>query len=240
MHYAVGEGADVVRRILNDNPKADYHKIVGDLILRLTGLDLPRTSVKTINFGIIYGMAEPSLAKALKLARNEARNLMDNYHRAAPYARKTMDMCANEVHTTGAVRTILNRKSDFNSWGPKRRSQEYVLPMSKEAASQKWGIHNIERQHTHKALNRKLQGSAADIMKKAMVVAYEGGLFEEDACGIPILTVHDELDFEDLHDNPNRECWKELKHVMENCLPGMLRIPLIADGSHGLSWAEAH
>lgn len=238
-NYAVGVGAEEVRAIYAKDPTADYHKIVGDLIAKLTGLVLERGKVKTINFGIIYGMALNALATALGLTKPAAKKLLDDYHAAAPYARATMDMCANEVHTTGMVRTVLNRASDFNAWGAKDWQEEGRKSYPYAVACQKYGRYNIERQHTHKALNRKLQGSAADVMKKAMVDAYEAGLFEEHACGIPILTVHDELDFEDKGDLDN-PAWEELKHVMEHCMDHLLRVPLLVDGGYGETWADAH
>lgn len=237
-HFAVGEGADAVRAIYAADPTADYHKIVGELIRQLTGLSLPRDNVKTINFGIIYGMMLNALATALKLSKPEAKRLLDDYHSAAPYAKATMDMCANEVHTTGHVTTILGRKSDFNGWTPKKY-QEGRPVLGYEAACRKWGPYNIERSHTHKALNRKLQGSAADVMKKAMVDAYEAGLFADSACGIPILTVHDELDFDDVGDLDN-PAWAELKHVMENCMGSRLRVPLLVDAGVAKTWGGAH
>lgn len=242
-HFAVGKGADEVRAIFANNPKADYHTIVGELIYKLTGIPYHlkenRGQVKTINFGIIYGMALNALATALQLPRAQAAQLLDDYHAAAPYARATMDMCEQEVHRTGHVRTILNRASDFTWWGPKGFQQGGGRPvaMPYELACRKWGMYNIERQSTHKALNRKLQGSAADVMKQAMVDAYEAGLFDEDACGIPILTVHDELDFEDYGD-PDALCWGQLKHIMENCMGNKLRVPLLVDGQAGDCWAD--
>lgn len=237
-HFAVGEGADRVRAIYARDPTADYHKIVGDMIRDLTGLDLPRDNVKTINFGIIYGMALNALATALKLERARAEKLLHDYHAAAPYARATMDMCSAEVHSTGHVTTVLGRKSDFNGWTPKK-FQEGRPVLNYEAACRKWGPFNIERSHTHKALNRKLQGSAADVMKLAMVTAYEGGLFADDACGMPILTVHDELDFDDVGDEHN-PAWIELKHTMENCMGNRLRVPLLVDAGVAKTWGGAH
>ena len=238
-NYAVGPGAEEVRAIFAADPHADYHTIVGKMIEQFTGMKFERGFVKTINFGIIYGMALPSLALALKMPRPEASALLTNYHSAAPYARATMDFCAKEVDDTGMVRTVLNRASDFNRWSKKEYDDEGRLSLSYEAACRKWGPFNIERSHKHKALNRKLQGSAADVMKKAMVDAYEAGLFEESACGIPILTVHDELDFED-HGDLDNPAWNELQYVMENCMNHLLRVPLLVDGGVGPSWAEAH
>lgn len=243
VHFAVGPGSDEVRAAFAKDPTLDYHQFVGDLIYRLTGipLHLPdnRGKVKGINFGIIYGMALNALAHNLKLPKPEAKKLLDAYHDAIPYARETMDMCADEVHNTGMVRTILNRASDFNQWGKKGYSDDYGIALPYKAACAKWGMYNIERQHTHKALNRKLQGSAADIMKVAMVEAYEAGLFAEDACGIPILTVHDELDFEDLG-SENNPAWEELRLTMETALSDRLRVPLLVDAKTGPTWREAH
>lgn len=238
-NYAVGQGAQEVRAIYLSDPKADYHKIVGALIEKLTGLALERGKVKTINFGIIYGMALNALATALNLPKAEAATLLDQYHAAAPYASATMEACAEEVHRTGMIRTVYGRVSDFNQWGAKKWQEEGRSSLPYEQACRKWGMYNIERSHTHKALNRKLQGSAADVMKKAMVDAYEAGLFEDHACGIPVLTVHDELDFEDKGDLDN-PAWKELTHVMEHCMDERLQVPLLVDGDVGPTWREAH
>lgn len=239
VHFAVGPGADEVREAFRLNPETDYHQFVMDLIKRLTGIQLTRSNTKNINFGIIYGMALNALAAALGLSKADASGLLKAYHEAIPYARKTMDECSHEVHTTGMVRTILNRASDFNQWGPKGYDHDYTGGISYKAAVSRWGVFNIERQHTHKALNRKLQGSAADVMKVAMVNAYEEGLFAENACGVPILTVHDELDFEDLGDLHNPS-WDRLKTVMENSLADRLKVPLLVDGDTGNTWGDAH
>lgn len=235
-HFAVGKGSDEVRAIYARDPLADYHKIIGDMIERLTGIVLARSYVKTINFGIIYGMALNALAAALHLPKAKAAALLSDYHAAAPYVRDTMTMCENEVHRTSQVTTILGRVSDFTWWGPKGFSSgARAISLPYEAACRKWGMYNIELQQTHKALNRKLQGSAADVMKKGMVDAWEAGLFDEDQCGVPILTVHDELDFEDYGDEDAR-CWGDLKHVLENCMADKLRVPMIVSTSHGQSW----
>lgn len=236
-HFATGKGSDEVRAIFNKDPSADYHKIIGALIERLTGIILERSYVKTINFGIIYGMALNALAAALKLPKARAKVLLDDYHASVPYARATMEACANEVHRTGQVRTILNRSSDFTWWGPKgfQEGGGRAVALPYQAACAKWGMYNIELQSTHKALNRKLQGSAADVMKKAMVDAWEAGLFDEDKCGVPILTVHDELDFEDYGDE-DAQCWSDLKHLMENCMGDMLKVPLQVTASAAQSW----
>lgn len=235
-HHAVGEGSDEIRRAYNENPDIDYHELTTELVYKFTGIRLPRRNIKNINFGLIYGMAEPRLAATLGLSLAEGRQLFANYHAAAPYARATMEAAANEVHRFGYVSTVLGRKSDFNRWGPKRYAPG-ESDRTYTAAVEKWGVYNIERSRTHKALNRRLQGGAADVMKKAMVAAYEAGLFHEDACGIPLLTVHDELDFDDLND-PRGLHWDEFRRVMESAVPD-LRVPVRIDMSTGPTWGEA-
>lgn len=232
-HHAVGPGADDLRQIFINDPDADYHEVTIALIKKLTGMDLQRRPAKTINFGLIYGMSQPELQKRLGLDRKTGAKLFENYHRAAPFAKATMEDCEDEVHRYGYITTLLGRKSDFPMWGPVGEYGAPGLPYGRAVIE--YGP-RIQRAFTHKALNRKLQGGAADIMKKAMVDAYEAGLFAEDACGIPILTVHDELDFEDFGD-PDAACWKELRRVMENCV--QTRVPIKIEDGVGPSWRSA-
>lgn len=232
-HHATGQGADHLRSIFINDPDADYHEITIQLVKEFTGAVLERRPAKTINFGLIYGMSQPELQKRLQLDVATARGLFDNYHRAAPYVRATMEACEDEVHRYGYVTTLLGRKSDFPLWGP---IGEYGVPgLPYGEAILEYGP-RIQRAFTHKALNRKLQGGAADIMKKAMVDAYEAGLFAEDACGIPILTVHDELDFED-YGPEDAPCWQELSHLMEHCVE--TKVPIRVDSGFGPTWKQA-
>lgn len=231
-HHAVGEGADQIRDMYQANPKTDYHKATGKMILEMTAQDLPREYVKNINFGLIYGMSEPALAEFLHLELKKAKELFAAYHRAVPFARATMAACASEIDLTGAVRTILGRVSDFNSWVPKEYTKN-AIPLPYDEALMQYG-YDIERAFKHKGLNRKLQGGAADMMKAAMVQAYEGGIF--DATGIPLLTVHDELDFDDEYEDENAPAWAELKHCMENAIK--LSVPVVAESSFGATWAD--
>lgn len=234
-HHAVGPMAEELRNIFINDPNADYHDVTIALIKKLCGIELDRKPAKNINFGLIYGMSEMKLSSDLGLSPAQGRELFKNYHAAAPYAMATMEAAAEEVHRLGYVETILGRKSDFSRWGPKK-SKEKVPDLPYELAVRKWGTYNIQRTRTHKALNRKLQGGAADVMKKAMLEAYKAGLFAEDACGIPLLTVHDELDFDDLND-PNGEHWVEFKRIMENAVP-QLRIPIVMDIEYGPNWGN--
>ena len=241
MHHAVGPMADEVRaRFINDF-MVDYHNIVLELIAGPAGWDISspelydkwRRPTKTINFGLIYGMSKKELIKRLKLTNAEGNRVFEAYHGAAPFIRKTMEEASNEARAFGYVQTILGRRSDFKLYGPAQYDPgAQGLPY--EQAIMKYGA--VELAYTHKALNRKLQGGAADVMKKAMVDCYEAGIFAEDACGIPILTVHDELDFEDMN-APDNPAWAEMRQIMQNCVK--LRVPVRIDESVGPSWGEA-
>lgn len=236
-HHAVGPGAEELRQIFINDPNADYHEVTIELIRKLTGMKLERRPAKNINFGLIYGMSELKLIKDLGLTPQKGKELFANYHAAAPFAKATMEEAAAEVDRCGYVQTILGRKSDFNRWSKKGWDEDRGLSLPFELACQRWGTYNIERAFKHKALNRRLQGGAADVMKKAMVDAYEAGLFEDDACGMPCLTVHDELDFDDTSD-PGNPAWAELTRVLETSMP-QIRIPVKVDMSVGPNWGEA-
>lgn len=231
-HFAVGPGSDKLRQTYIDNPDTDYHNEIIRLIKLMTAVELDRRPAKNINFGLIYGMSQPKLVLDLGLTPAKGKELFNAYHKAAPFVRSTMDAASRMVHQHGYITTVLGRRSEFKIWGPKGQNPDRKWAPTWEAAYARWG-YEIERQHTHKAINRRLQGSAADVMKKGMVDAYEAGLFADDACGIPGLTVHDELDFDDTGD-PNAECWNELKRVLENALP--LRVPVRYDMSIGPNW----
>lgn len=228
-HYAVGPGSDELRAIYNADPNTDYHKLVHKLILEMTGIDLQRSYVKNTNFGFIYGMGEPTLAAQIGINMKQAKSLFEAYHKGAPYVKPTMDATMKETQIYGVITTILGRRSRFDLWEPSAFSDR--RPATTYAnALMKYG--QIKRAYTHKALNRRLQGSAADLMKKAMVQCWKDGIF--DATGVPRLTVHDELDFID--EGGSDEAFREMQHVMETCLP--LRVPVRADYEIGPNWGD--
>lgn len=229
-HHAVGPGAEAMRQRYISDPSTDYHLATIDLVRTHTGIELDRRSAKNINFGLVYGMSRKGLIRYLGLGDKQGQELYISYHHAVPYVKTTIEAAENEVITTGTVTTIGGRKSDFpyfvpvNSWG----DENEALPLNE--ALVKYGG-SLQRAFTHKALNRKLQGGAADIMKRAMVEAFEQGIFDD--TGYPLLTVHDELDFDDVGD-PSRPSWDALGHVMENSTPTL--IPILVDEKTGPNW----
>lgn len=232
MHFATGPGADDFRARYWADPKLDFHKMTGGMVKEFTGIELKRSYIKNVNFGIIYGVGIDHMAEMLGVPMSEARTLLGHYHTALPFAKATMRDVSAQVQRDGICYTILNRQTHFDKWESAEWGQG-GNPLPYRAALAEWGT-NIMRAYTYKALNYKLQGSAADMMKKAMVDCWEAGVFDQ--IGVPRMTVHDELDFSDPGDTPD-DGWAELKHIMENCIPG-IRVPIRVDNTDGNNWGE--
>lgn len=229
-HFAVGPGANALREQYNADPLTDYHNRTHLLVSDVTGLDIPRKPIKAINFGFIYGMGVPKLVASTGLDTETGHMLYGAYHKATPYAKATMDACSQEVASTGIITTILGRRSRFDLW--KRVGDRKSTPLPYNIALNKYG--SIERDGLHKALNRRLQGSAADQMKKAMVDCYEAGLFIGPT--LPRLTVHDELNWSCTGAPEELERFREINYTMANCIP--LRVPVIFDWESGPDWGH--
>ncbi len=178
------------------------------VIEEMTGT--PRKKAKTLNFGIGYGMGVSKLAIAMGTNDEEAKELRDNYHRMAPFVKFTQRKISNVVRRRGYIRTILNRRARMTE-KQREEGKEYTF------------------------FNRLMQGSAADLMKKAMVDCYKAGIFETLALHI---TVHDELDVSVPKTKQGVEAFCEMKNLMENALT--LEVPIRAEAELGDSWASAN
>ncbi|MBY0262945.1 MAG: hypothetical protein K2Q20_11410 [Phycisphaerales bacterium] len=228
-HFAVGPRADEVRAIFCDDPNTDYHLLTQALIRKQTGIELDRKPTKVINFGLIYGMGVEALCAELGVKVADGKKLFASYHEGIPYAKATMEACSNEASETGFITTILGRRSQFDMWEPSKwGTSKPALPY--HLAIREYG--SIRRAYTHKALNRKLQGSAADLMKVAMLRCHRDGVFK--ATGVPRLTVHDELDFSD--PGGREDAFREMRHILETALK--LRVPVKADCAIGPNWGN--
>jgi DNA polymerase I len=175
-----------------------------------------RARAKTANFGIIYGISAFGLSQRLSIPREEAKQLIDGYFRSYPGVKEYMDKCIREARDRGYVETIKGRKRflpDINSRNSLVRG-------------------NAERN----AINAPIQGSAADIIKLAMVRIHEH--FEkEKLLTRMILQVHDELVF-DVY-KPELETVRELvTGAMQSVVS--LSVPLTVDSGTGSNWLEAH
>lgn len=203
-----------------------------------------RKPAKNLNFGMVYGMGEAKLANQLGMTNPDgtpnaaALQIMKDYHAAAPYIRALNKLCVSDAEKHEFITTILNRRGRFPLYEPrftpKGAPRETALPY--DQAKAKWGD-KIKVSMTHKALNKKLQGSAADMMKLAMVQLWEGGIFDEGNDITCVLTVHDELNGSFVPSARGNESLKEVKRIMETAMT--LAIPVLTSGSTGANWAEA-
>lgn len=213
-------GADKVVEKYRTDSNADFHQIVADM----TGL--PRDSAKTVNFGIAYGEGVKKLCRDLGLSLDNGQKLLREYHRRAPFMRPLTNHWMDRAETEPfEIRTLLGRRRTFHKWGIERGG-EFVVLDHRVAGSQ--------RAFTYTALNARIQGSAADLMKKAMVDIWDSGVVG--VIGAPHLTVHDELDWSAPNSRAGKEALREVKHIMEHTVE--LEVPILADHKSGKNWGE--
>lgn len=234
VHFAAArayEGAREAMQRYIDDKSTDFHQVVADIV------GLKRNEAKHINFGIAYGQGAALLAINLGVDIDTAKELLGRVRANAPFITKLNEWCMNEVQREGEILTLMKRRRRFNLWEQRNApsSTNYndveAVRLPKAEAEKRWGPQGIRRAGSHKGLNAMIQGSAADIMKKAMVDIWDAGIFDV----LPIhLTVHDELDGSVGDSKEELEALAELHHIMEHCVP--LSIPLLAEGGIGDSW----
>lgn len=235
-HFAVGTGSRELRREYRRNPKTDYHNFTRDLIKATVGLELDRKHVKNCNFAGIYGASEDKLRRMMGLSKEEATIFFEAYHGGLPYIRETMDAASRYAEEHGYTETILGRRAVFDRWEPKHTPRGAPRPVALKfnAAVKLYGP-NIKRAYLHKALNYIIQGSAADLMKSAMVKCWKDGIF--DVIGVPRLVVHDELVYSVREYNAEFEqAYAEMVHVMETAVK--FRVPIRVESEWGPSWGK--
>lgn len=177
--------------------------------------DNQRRSAKAVNFGIVYGISDYGLSKDLNITRNEARQYIDGYLNTYPSIKKYMEEIVNKAMKDGYVTTILDRKRYI----PEINSKNF----------------NIRSFGERIALNTPIQGSAADIIKLAMIKVYERLKVEKVNAKL-ILQIHDELIVE-CEESEKETVKKILKNSMENVYK--LDLPLKVDICEGRNWYES-
>lgn len=187
-----------------------YHKPIADVTRD------ERRKAKTANFGIIYGISVFGLAERLNVPRSEARELIDGYFATYPRVREYMDESIERARRQGYIETLLRRR-------------RYLPDINSRNA--------IVRGYAERnAINAPIQGSAADIIKIAMVRIYNR-FISENLRSTMMLQVHDELNFSVVPEE--REIVEQIViHEMENAYS--LSVPLKADCGWGANWLEAH
>jgi len=233
-HYAVGPGSVTLRKEYKTNPLTDYHTYTQAMIKRLVGLDLNRKHVKKVNFAGIYGASERKLQSMMGLTDEEADTFFTAYHNGLPYVRETTKALSTLAEEQGYTTTILGRRALFDHWEPRWTGKGKSRPIALrfDDAVRAYGS-DIKRAYLHKALNYTIQGSAADLMKSAMVKCWKDGIF--DVTGVPRMVVHDELVYS-MKEGYDIEAFIAMKDVMENAVK--FRIPIRTEGEIGPNWAN--
>jgi DNA polymerase I-like protein with 3'-5' exonuclease and polymerase domains len=196
----------------------DFHQTVADMA------NISRTQAKTINLGLFYGMGKAKLQAELGLnTKQEAEDLFNQYHQNVPFVRDLMNYTSKTAQTSGSIGTLLGRRCRFNKWEPNQFGMH--KPMDFEEAERTYGRGRIRRAFTYKALNKLIQGSAADMTKKAMVDLYNEGI-------VPHIQIHDELDIS----IQSEEQSNKIIEIMENAVS--LEVPNKVDYESGSTWGD--
>ena len=218
VHYAMLQELYGVNKIAEayKEEKVDFHKIVADMA------DIPRGQAKTINLGLFYGMGKAKLQAQLGVSKEKAEELLKKYHTEVPFVKQLLTGVMRRAQDCGYIRTLLGRRCRFPLWEPNQFGLHKAL--SRDAALAEHGP-GIQRAYTYKALNKLIQGSAADMTKKAMIDLHKEGI-------VPHIQVHDELDIS----IKDKKEGNKIKEIMEKAVD--LEIPNKVDYESGDSWGE--
>jgi len=250
-HYALKFSLPSVNAIADsyeNDPSTDFHKIVAEMA------SIPRSQAKTINLGLFYGMGKTKLQGELGVSKEKSEELFAKYHGQAPFVKQLMNKVMNAAQNRGQIKTLLGRRCRFPKYepilrgadwgtfvpaeddermkelqemGPHQKDFEGNIIKDKDGKPKKnyWHNNPTRRAFTYKALNKLIQGSAADMTKKAMVDLYKEGL-------IGHIQIHDELDFS----IESKSQADKIKQIMEHAVE--LEVPNKVDYESGPNWGE--
>jgi len=222
-HYAFKLGCEGAQTIVDEyqkNADADFHNIVSEIA------DIERDQAKTINLGLFYGMGVNKLSNELQVKVEVAKEILSQYNNKVPFIKDLATRVSLYANSEGYVSTLRGRKCRFELWEPTTFGVFKALPL--DQAKLKYGKHHhLQRAGTYKALNRLIQGSAADQTKQAMINLYNEGL-------TPLIQIHDELT---LSFDGSEEIKNKIISTMENAIE--LSVPSKVDCDIGKSWGEA-
>ena len=251
VHYAIKIGLPKTEELQEEFNKqdADFHQIVADMA------KISRTQAKTINLGLFYGMGKMKLQKELGLDKDKAKELFSDYHKKVPFVKQLSQELIDFSKENKLLYTLHDRFCRFDryettdrKWNPKKGKFDEVDLLTKEEAYKEFEIeyrkvakdckgrdltdkeweyfHNYYTPaFTYKALNRLIQGSAADMTKKAMVDLYELGI-------VPHIQIHDELCLSVENDYKANI----VQNSMESAIP--LEIKNKVNYKKGLNWGS--
>ena len=223
----------------------DFHQVVADMA------QISRTTAKTINLGLFYGMGKIKLASELNLTKAQANTLFNTYHEKAPFVKKLSQDLIEFAEDNKLLFTLGDRFCRFNRWETRDREwnskinrYDPVDILTEEKAKTAFKAELLDKfkdsiadnymkdftnyykpAFTYKALNRLIQGSAADMTKKAMVDLYEQGI-------LPQIQIHDELCLSIKNDKEA----KKVEQTMKYAIP--LKVPNKVNYKKGSNWGS--
>ena len=250
-HYALKLDLPSVNPIADaydTDTSTDFHQIVADMA------DIPRSQAKTINLGLFYGMGKAKLQAELGVSKEKADELFRQYHNKVPFIKQLTNKVMSVAQDRGQIKTLLGRKCRFPKYEPILRGTDwgtYVRAEDKERMLELqemgeflkdeegkilddakgkplknyWHKNTSRRAFTYKALNKLIQGSAADMTKKAMLELHKEGI-------VPHIQVHDELDIS----IPIHGTAKKVIRIMRECVD--LEVPNKVDYERGPNWGQ--
>jgi len=244
-HYALKfklPSVNIIADSYENDPSTDFHKIVSDMA------EIPRSQAKVINLGLFYGMGKNKLQTELSVTKEKANELFEKYHTRVPFVKQLMNKVMNAAQGKGQIKTLLGRRCRFPKYEPVLRGSDWgtfvpaedhermlelqemgpeILDLEGKKTGKKnyWWRNPTRRAFTYKALNRLIQGSAADMTKKAMLELYKEGILGH-------IQIHDELDFSIESDSQA----VKIKEIMEQAVD--LEIPNKVDYEFGTNWGN--
>ena len=250
-HYALRfnyDTAQIIADSYENDPSTDFHQIVADMA------EIDRKEAKTINLGLFYGMGKAKLQNELNVTKEKADELFNIYHNRVPFVKQLMNGVMNAAQARGQIKTLLGRRCRFPKYEPVLRGSDwgtyvpaedhermeelramgpYIKDFEDNIVKDKkgnpkknyWHGNPTRRAFTYKALNKLIQGSAADMTKKAMVDLYKEGLLAH-------IQIHDELDFS-IESDAQAD---KIKQIMEHAVE--LEVPNKVDYESGPNWGE--
>lgn len=236
--YELRKAEEAAERYRTD-PRTDFHSMVAEM----TGLE--RKPAKDTNFAKAYGAGVKKFAFMIGKSEEEAAQIMGQYDREMPFVKELYERCQSKAERTGFVRLLDGARIRFDTWEPRWISKEQrsrgwssggkykMAPCSLAEARERstdedhpWYGARLRRADCRKAMNGLIQGGAARQTKRAMVECWRAGY-------LPLLQLHDELDFSVSEERHGRE----ITQIMREAVP--LRVPMQVDAEYGPTWGAA-
>jgi DNA polymerase-1 len=211
-HFAVGEGAVEIRHKYREDPELDFHKYIGEIsgLYEEYGPEVGRKYAKNCSFGLGYGMQIQTMTETFGWTKEEAERITMLYHEGAPFVKATMDKVSDIIVKRGYIKTLAGRHCHLSSYRGR-----------------------VDTRSAYKGFNKLIQGSAADMTKKALVMLDEQDILEV----FPLyLMVHDEIDFGIPKEIKAIKRLPEIQEIMEHTY-NML-VPIRVDPEVGTDWGH--